>query len=290
MLDTRLQHTPHPLERLCATRRATRAAKLAADYRRAKLPLGPVVFGPVVCRRHLLVVEKHKQVIPLLLQPTLDQSPQSQSANQLDPASVADPPSLLTLSAELDLFGGKLRLRLRQPHCSDQKSPHCLQIRRRLSRFGFVVTLRRRDRLDSSPNQIRLRELRRPAASSGRDAPAKEARLPAPEDPSGSRSACRLGRLQRVACLDRPTLPALPSIGDHLNHFRLDRRTLLGNLSDRAHISNRFSTLRTPLDWNLNPLVDLLRLTAVGGIMPFPVTRRIWILRPLLLFDPKGAA
>ena len=97
MLDTRLQHTPHPLERLCATRRATRAAKLAADHRRAKLPLGPVVFGPVVCRRHLLVVEKHKQVIPLLLQPTLDQSPQSQSANQLDPASVADPPSLLTL-------------------------------------------------------------------------------------------------------------------------------------------------------------------------------------------------
>jgi hypothetical protein len=93
-----------------------------------------------------------------------------------------------------------------------------------------------------------------------------------------------------VACLDRPTLPALPSIGDHLNHFRLDRRTLLGNLSDRAHISNRFSTLRTPLDWNLNPPVDLLRLTAVGGIMPFPVTRRIWILRPLLLFDPKGAA
>jgi hypothetical protein len=66
-LDTRLHHTRHPLERLCAARCAIATAEFAADHRRTKLPLSPVVRG-----WHVFMIQEHEQVIPLLPQPTPD--------------------------------------------------------------------------------------------------------------------------------------------------------------------------------------------------------------------------
>ena len=88
LLNTRLQNTRHPLERLRAARGAIATAEFSPDHRWVKTPLSPVVR-----RWHFLVVEKHEQMIPLLLQPTPDQSLPPRSGNRPDPAPVADPPT-----------------------------------------------------------------------------------------------------------------------------------------------------------------------------------------------------